>query len=163
ALGGVLVFRSADVFAWVYFAVFEWSRHYYAFQLTVSLVVFLIVSLATLAMGATFPLVVKIATGGSTRTGSAAGVVFFANTLGAMLGALLGELVLLPSGGFTTLIVVMLAIYAVAAGVFVAHSAGPRRRWHGAACAGVLAAALAASPLVTTLTLPSHALYYHGL
>src|SRR5207249_5281321 len=142
ALGGVLVFRSADVFAWVYFTVFEWSRHYYAFQLAVSLVVFLIVSLATLAMGATFPLVVKIATGATTRTGSAAGLVFFANTLGAMLGALLGELVLLPSGGFALLVVVTLAVYTVATGAFLARSTSPGRTWHAAACAVLLVAAV---------------------
>ncbi len=163
ALGGVLVFRTPDVFARVYFALFAWSPGYYAFQLAIAVIVLAIVSLATLAMGANFPLVARIAAGEGSGAGASAGRVFFANTLGAVAGALLGEFVFLPRFGFDGLLTATLVLYTLGAVVFLGLAPAPGRGRHAAAAAAVLAVALAISPLTHPLALPSHALYYHGL
>ncbi|HEY9421974.1 MAG TPA: fused MFS/spermidine synthase, partial [Thermoanaerobaculia bacterium] len=115
ALCGMLVFRSGDLFTRAWFSIFDWSGSYYGFQLTLSLLICLIVLLATLAMGANFPLVARIATRAAAERGTSAGRVFFANTLGAVLGAFLAEFVLLPAWGFSGLMLVALAIYALSA------------------------------------------------
>lgn len=163
ALCGMLVFRSDTLFARAYFKIFEWSDGYYGFQLAVCLVIFLIVILATLAMGANFPLVARIATRAAEERGSSAGKVFFANTLGAVAGAFFAEFFLLPTWGFSGLMLVTLAIYALAAAVFLSLSLAPGRGAKVAACAALLAGAVLLSPAVLDLRLPIHALYYHGL
>ncbi len=163
ALGGVLVFRTQDLFARIYFALFAWSPGYYAFQLSIAAVVLVIVSLATLAMGANFPLVARIAASGGSGAGASAGRVFFVNTLGAVVGALLGEFVFLPRFGFDGLLTATLVLYTLGAVVFLALASRTGRSWHASGVAAVLAAALAISPLTHRLALPSHALYYHGL
>jgi spermidine synthase len=163
ALCGVLVFRSGDFFTRAYFAIFEWSGGYYTFQLTVCLVIGLIVLLATIAMGANFPLVARLVTQATAGRGTAAGRVFFVNTLGAVLGAFLAEFVLLPAWGFSGLMLVMLVIYALGAAVFLALAPGPRRIMPMVVCGALFAAAVLLSPVVLRFELPFHALYYHGL
>jgi spermidine synthase len=163
ALSGMLVFRSSDLFTRAYFSLFRWSEGYYAFQLGVSLVIGLVVILATLAMGANFPLVARIATRAAEERGTSAGRVFFVNTLGAVLGAFLAEFLILPAWGFSGLMLVTLVIYALAAGAFLVLSPGPRRGVSAAVCAALLAGAVLLSPAVLDFRLPYHALYYHGL
>jgi len=163
ALAGMLVFRSGDLFTRAYFGIFAWSGGYYAFQLTVCLLIGLIVLLATIAMGANFPLVARIATRAAAERGTAAGRVFFFNTLGAVLGAFLAEFVLLPAWGFQGLMGVTLVIYGLAAAVFLAISPVHKRVLDWGICAVLLAGAFLLSPAVTPLRLPFHALYYHGL
>ncbi|HEX3551749.1 MAG TPA: fused MFS/spermidine synthase [Thermoanaerobaculia bacterium] len=167
ALGGVAVFRSAAPFSRAYFRIFQWSSGYNPFQLTVCLLILLIVLLATLAMGAAFPLVVRIATRSGGERGVAAGRAFFANTLGGVAGALLAEFVLLPAWGFSGLMTATVAIYAVAAAVFLALSPSPgsaSRRWLPATgVVALLAGAVVLSPAVLPFAPPFHALYYYGL
>lgn len=163
ALAGLLVFRSAEPFTRAYFWIFEHSSGYYGFQLMVCMVICLIVFLATLAMGANFPLVARIATRAAAERGTAAGWAFFANTLGAVGGAFLAEFVLLPAWGFSGLMGVTLAIYVAGAAVFLFLSPGPRRWVPAAVCAVLVAAAVLLSPAVLRFEPPYHALYYHGL
>ncbi|HEV8578090.1 MAG TPA: fused MFS/spermidine synthase [Thermoanaerobaculia bacterium] len=163
ALCGVLVFGSADLFTRAYFKLFAWSGGYYSFQLAVCLLIGLIVILATLAMGANFPLVARIATRTGAERGASAGRVFFVNTLGAVLGAFLAEFVLLPAFGFPGLILTVIAVYGLAAFVFLSLSTGRRRLLHAAACIALLAGAVLLSPAVRKFQMPYHALYYHGL
>src|SRR6185295_2096692 len=163
ALSGMLVFRSGDFFTRTYFKVFAWSNGYYAFQLTICLLIGLIVILATLAMGANFPLVARIATRAGAERGTSAGRVFFVNTMGAVLGALLAEFVLLPTWGFSGLMLAALGIYGLAVLIFLAFSPGRRRLLHAGACAVLLAGAVLLSPAVTAFRMPYLALYYHGL
>jgi len=172
ALGGVLVFRSAGLFERVYLGSFVTSDSYYGFQIQVYLTVFALVLFATLAMGANFPLVAKIVTPstpgtpgipGGERRGRGAGLAFFANTLGAVVGAVLGEFVLLPRWGFSGLLLVTLGVYLAAAVVFLLL-ADPQRRTRPAIVTAVLfAGALALAPPWNPLELPVHAVYYHGL
>ncbi|HEY0512484.1 MAG TPA: fused MFS/spermidine synthase [Thermoanaerobaculia bacterium] len=163
ALCGMLVFRSEGLFTRAYFAIFHASGGYYGFQLGVGLVIILIVVLATLAMGANFPLVTRLATRAAAERGTSAGRVFFANALGAVLGAFLAEFVLLPAWGFPGLMTATLAVYAIAAVVFLALPGGGRRWAHAAVCAILLGAAVLLSPLVIPFRMPVQALYYHGL
>jgi len=163
ALCGMLVFRSADLFTRAYFRIFAWSGGYYAFQLAICLLIGLTVLLATLAMGATFPLVARLTTRAGAERGTAAGRVFFVNTLGAVLGAFLAEFLLLPAWGFAGLMLSTLAVYGVAACVFLAFSPGPKRLLHAGACAVLLAGAVLLSPVVTRFEMPYQGLYYHGL
>ncbi|MFL6234027.1 MAG: spermidine synthase, partial [Thermoanaerobaculia bacterium] len=163
ALCGMLVFRSEELFTRVYFVLFDHVGGYYSFQLAVGLVIVSIVFVATLAMGANFPLVARIATRAAPERGAWAGRVFFVNTLGAVLGTLLAELAILPAWGLSGLMLAALAVYTVAAAVFLALSRGPRRWAYIAICAALLGAAALLSPAVTSYRMPYQALYYHGL
>lgn len=163
ALGGVLVLRSGSFFEWMYLAIFEATNSYLLFQILVSLTIAGIVFSATVAMGANFPLVTKICTRVAEKRGFAVGRVFFWNTLGAVLGAFLGEFWLLPRFGFAGLGVVTLGIYALGAAVFLALSKGEKRNRAAVLCAALLVAAVLLSPLVIRFELPVHAVYYHGL
>jgi spermidine synthase len=176
ALCGVAVFRSAGLFSRAYLGIFQWQDGYNPFQLTVCLLILVIVLLAALALGAGFPLVMRIATRDRVDSGidpgkrraAAAGQAFFVNALGGVVGALLTELVLLPAWGFSGLMAVTVALYALAAGVFLALSprteAEGSRRWVPTAAVTVLlTGAVALSPAVRPFAPPFHALYYHGL
>ncbi|MEP7011889.1 MAG: fused MFS/spermidine synthase [Acidobacteriota bacterium] len=164
ALGGVLVLRSGSFFEWMYLAIFGATNSYVLFQILVSLVIAGIVFAATVAMGANFPLVTKICTRVAERRGFAVGRVFFWNTLGAVLGAFLGEFYLLPRFGFAGLGLATLAIYALGTLLFLALSPGGASRNRAAVlCAALLIAAVVLSPVVLHFELPIHAVYYHGL
>lgn len=174
ALGGVAVFRSASLFSRAYFRIFQWNDGYNPFQLTVCLLILVIVLLATLALGAGYPLVMRIATRDRADSGidpgkqraTAAGQAFFVNALGGVAGALLAELVLLPAWGFSGLMAVIVALYAAAAVAFLALSpraTGSRNWLPVAAVTALLAGAVALSPMALPFAPPFHALYYHGL
>lgn len=164
ALGGVLVLRSGSFFEWMYLAIFNATNSYFLFQILVSLTIAGIVFCATVAMGANFPLVAKICTRVAAERGFAVGRVFFWNTLGAVLGAFLGEFYLLPRFGFAGLGLGTLAIYALGTLVFLALSSGGAARNRAAVLCGVLlVAAIVLSPVVLHFELPIHAVYYHGL
>jgi spermidine synthase len=115
--------------------------------------------------------VVRIATRSGGERGAAAGRAFFANTLGGVAGAFLAEFVLLPVWGLSGLMTVTVAIYALAAAVFLALSSSPGssgspglRRWLPATVvAALLAGAVVLSPAVLPFAPPFHALYYYGL
>src|SRR6185295_10663396 len=163
ALGGVLVLRSGSFFERMYLAIFGATNSYFLFQILVSLTIAGIVFCATVAMGANFPLVAKICTRVAEQRGFAVGRVFFWNTLGAVLGAFLGEFYLLPRFGFAGLGLVTLVIYALGALLFLGLSQGAGRNRAAILCAALLAAAVVLSPVVLHFELPIHAVYYHGL
>ncbi|HXU46076.1 MAG TPA: fused MFS/spermidine synthase [Thermoanaerobaculia bacterium] len=163
ALGGILVLRCGPLFERLYLAIFAASPSYFLFQMTVCLAIAAIVSCATLAMGANFPLVAKICTRVAERRGFSVGQVFFWNTLGAVFGAFLGEFVLLPRFGFAGLGLATLAIYALAVAVFLALSSEPGRGRAALAAVALLVVAIVLSPVVLPFRLPVHAVYYHGL
>ncbi|HSS77807.1 MAG TPA: fused MFS/spermidine synthase [Thermoanaerobaculia bacterium] len=171
ALCGIAVFRSATLFSRAYFRIVLWQAGYNPFQLTVCLLILLIVLLATLALGASFPLVVRMITGdrAGAKHAAATGRAFFANTLGGVAGALLAELVLMPAWGFSGLMAMTLALFALVAAIFLALSraalgAPGQRRWVPAAAVTVLfAGAVVLSPAVLPFAPPVNALYFHGL
>ena len=81
----------------------------------------------TIALGATFPLAIAMATTGNDDA-RAASIVYGANTAGAIAGALAGSFILIPRAGLQTSLQ-LASMVAVAAGAFVAwRSAGRRYR-----------------------------------
>ncbi|HEV8631320.1 MAG TPA: fused MFS/spermidine synthase, partial [Thermoanaerobaculia bacterium] len=166
AIAGIFVFRARETFEHAYLSWFQSTAEESAFFLQVFLLIFGLVLLATLAMGANFPLVTRLLAqqeGETEGAGAALGRAYFANTLGAVAGALTSEYLLLPWLGFAGLIVATVVAYLLTAAVFVAQAPlGGRRRQ--LATAGVLAAvALVLSPLVLPFEPPKSAVYYHGV
>ncbi len=162
AVAGILVFRARETFERAYLSFFQSTAGEGAFFFQVFLLIFGLVLLATLAMGANFPLVTRLlAQQESDGAGAALGRAYFVNTLGAVAGAFTGEYLLLPWLGFAGLIVAAVVAYLVTAAVFIAQAPAGRRRL---ATAGVLAAvALGLSPLVLPFEPPKSAVYYHGV
>ncbi len=162
AIGGTLIFMSGPLFGRLYHALFQATRDYLLFQSLIFLVVFFSVFLATLAMGANFPLVVKACSPDPSRRGEQAGKVFFVNTLGAVGGAFASEFIVLPAWGFGGLILLVAGLYAAAAAIFVLLE------WKRAArhlpvflVLLVLTGGLAAE--AARRDLPFDAVYYHGI
>jgi spermidine synthase len=163
ALGGLAVFHSAGIFTRFYFGLFHATSSYVPFQMAVCAGIAVLVFLATLAMGANFPLVARLLTSNLEERGEAAGRAFFVNTLGGVAGAFAAEFVVLPAWGFTGLALLALALYAGAAFAVLAGAPRERRRPALATTGCALLAALLWSPPFTPLLVPVHALYYHGL
>ena len=163
ALGGVLVFRFQETFERVYLALFRDVESFVGFQLGVYLTVFALVALATLAMGANFPAVVRLLAPRRDEEAHTLGGVYFINTAGAVAGALAGEFLLLPRLGFDGLLATVVLIYLGSAVLFwrLARPAGRRR---AAIPLGVLAvAALLLTPPLRHFEPPWNALYYSGI
>lgn len=161
-LGGMLVFRSEELFSRLYLALFQDTQSYVAFQLLTGLLIAVIVCIATLAMGANFPAVSRLLAPSRERAGSSTGTAYLANTVGAVIGALLGELVILPRLGYAGLMATVTLVYVAAAAVFVAI--GPRppaRRLVG--LAALAAAAIALTPPLRPFEPPANAVYYSGV
>jgi spermidine synthase len=163
ALGGLLVFRSQATFERVYLWLFHEAKSYAGFQLGVYLTVFALVALATLAMGANFPAVVRLLTPRRDEEAHTLGGVYFINTAGAVAGALAGEFLLLPHLGFDGLLATVVLIYLGSAALFWRLAPAPARR-RAAIPLGVLAvAALLLTPPLRHFEPPWNALYYSGI
>lgn len=107
-------------------------------ELTLALAVAVLLAFPTLCFGASFPLAVEVVPGD--RSGGAhTGLVAAANTLGAILGTLLGPLVLVPLLGTQGLLLAFAALAAVLA-VTLSSSSGPMRMVGSSLLAGVLVA-----------------------
>ncbi len=163
ALGGVLVFRTREIFERIYLTLFESARSYAGFQLGVYLTVFALVALATLAMGANFPAVVRLLTPRRDAEARTLGGVYFVNTAGAVAGALAGEFLILPRLGFDGLLAAVTLIYLGSAVLFWSLAPARARR-RAALPVGVLAAAaLLLTPPLRRFEPPWNALYYSGV
>jgi spermidine synthase len=168
AIAGILVFRARETFERVYLNRFQETAGEGAFFLQVFLLIFGLVLLATLAMGANFPLVTRLLAqpdgeGTAAGAGLALGRAYFVNTLGAVAGAFTGEYLLLPWLGFAGLIVATVIAYLLTAAVFVAQAPVSGRRRHLATVGALAVVALVLSPLVLPFEPPSSAVYYHGV
>ena len=88
-----------------------------------------------ICVGATFPFAVRLLAGGAAEAGTAAARVYAWSTIGAVLGSILGGLVVLPALRFEGTLVA-----ASACGLLLAAAAAllaPPRLWRVAAAAGV--------------------------
>ena len=93
-----------------------------------ALYAFLVIAPATLFIGATYPLAVRIGAQTAEQTAGVAGRIYTWNTAGAISGALLTGFFILPFLGFGyTLQLAMLVSIALAAGV--AATLQPQRKW----------------------------------
>ncbi len=163
AVGGMLVFRAQEFFERRYLSIFASTDGYLGFQLQISLLVLLMVCVATLSMGASFPTVTRLFAASSSRAGSALGRVYLVNTAGAVCGALLGEFVLLPRFGFDGLMAVVSAIYVGSAVLFIFLAPRPTPWRHVVATSLLAIAALALTPPLRRFEPPSNAVYYTGV
>ena len=103
-----------------------------------ALYAFLVIAPATLFIGATYPLAVRIGARQAQQAAGVAGRIYTWNTAGAISGALLTGFFILPALGFgQTLKLTMAISLALAAGVAVTLQ--PQRKW---AVSGTLAVAL---------------------
>ena len=103
-----------------------------------ALYAFLVIAPATLFIGATYPLAVRIGARQAQQAAGVAGRIYTWNTIGAISGALLTGFFILPALGFGhTLQLAMLVSIALAAGVVATLQ--PQRKW---AVPGALALAV---------------------
>jgi spermidine synthase len=163
ALGGLLVFRARETFEHVYLALFQSTASFAVFQLGVYLSVFALVALATLAMGANFPAVVRLLAPRRDEEARTLGGVYFVNTTGAVAGALAGEFLLLPRLGFDGLLATVVLIYLGSAALFWSLAPAPARRRAALPLAFLALAALLLTPPLRRLEPPWNALYYSGV
>jgi spermidine synthase len=95
-----------------------------------------------LLLGAVFPVVVQLLGGGSREAGGRVGVVYAANTSGAVLGAFAAGFVLIPKMGIANTLTLGIAL-SLSAALAVLLAAGPQWRR-----AGVTAALLVSLPVL---------------
>lgn len=163
AAGGILVFRAREPFERVYLALFQGTDTFGGFQLGVYLTVFVLVALATVPMGANFPVVVRLLTNKAEGEARTLGGVYFINTIGAVAGALAGEFLILPRWGFGGLLAAVTAIYLGSAGLFWWLAPAKARRRAAFRLALVAGVALLLSPPLRRYEPPWNALYYSGI
>ena len=163
ALGGILVFRARELFERTYMAIYEASTSPTAFQLKVYLAVFALVALATLAMGANFPAVVRLLAPRRDEEARTLGGVYFVNTAGAVAGALAGEFLILPRFGFDGLLAAVTLIYLGSAVLFFSLASPAARRYAALPVGAVALAALLLTPPLRAYEPPWNALYYSGV
>jgi spermidine synthase len=163
ALGGILVFRARELFERTYLALYEASTGHAAFQLKIYLAVFALVALATLAMGANFPAVVRLLTPRRDEEARTLGRVYFINTAGAVAGALAGEFLILPRLGFDGLLATVTLIYLASAALFFSLASPAARRYATLPVGAVALAALLLTPPLRAFEPPWNAVYYSGV
>ena len=163
ALGGLLVFRSRELFERIYLTLHQETSSHFTFQIGVYLTVFGLVALATLAMGANFPAVVRLLTPRRDEEARTLGGVYFINTAGAVAGALAGEFLILPDLGFDGLLAIVTVIYLGSSALFW-WLAPPAARHRAAVPLGAVAlAALLITPPLRQFDPPWNAVYYSGV
>lgn len=121
-----------------------WVQDFAVYQVFIFALCFAVMIVPTLLMGALFPLLAVTWTGNSAGTGRGIGTAYAVNTIGTVLGALLGGLVALPWLGIHYSIVLAASLYCLVAAGF--WWAGGRRRPLGA---GLATLAFAASVWLT--------------
>jgi spermidine synthase len=163
ALGGILVFRARELFERTYLALYEASTSHAAFQLKIYVAVFALVALATLAMGANFPAVVRLLAPRRDEEARTLGRVYFINTTGAVAGALAGEFLILPRLGFDGLLATVTLIYLGSAALFFSLASPAARRYATLPIGAVALAALLLTPPLRAYEPPWNAVYYSGV
>ncbi len=83
------------------------------------LIIFMVLIIPTLAMGALFPVVTKLAAGRVSEIGGTVGRVYAANTTGTILGSAIAGLVLIPLMGTQKTLVFAVAANLLAAGLML--------------------------------------------
>jgi spermidine synthase len=120
ALLGVLTYFVPRFFSNLLWLLTAISKGHFGFACTAAefVVSGFLIAIPTILMGATFPVAVKICTPKIDSIGRGTARVYAANTAGAIVGALLGGLVLLPVFGNRISLLVIAAIF-TATGVYL--------------------------------------------
>jgi spermidine synthase len=141
---GLSALAVIPLFEWVTGRMFLWSlsllHRFTAYQAVRFAVAFGLIFLPTFAMGALFPVVVKLAGSGRRGVGEPAGQVYAANTLGAIVGAFLAGQVLIAWLGVEKTLLLATGL-SVAVGVIWFLSTGLSLRWRLAVAGGLAALA----------------------
>lgn len=137
---------------------------FYPFMFALFILVFIIMLIPTLLMGATLPLVSKIITGRIENVGLEIGTIFSLNTFGAIFGSFLASFMLIPvigmtkTGAFGAFVNIGIGVI-----VFVAYirtnDQYPRKRFYSMASAAVILFLLI---WVSTINPLFAGAYYHG-
>ncbi|MGO9272410.1 MAG: hypothetical protein ACLQOO_19635 [Terriglobia bacterium] len=152
---GVLTYFVPRFFSNLLWLLTAVSKGHFGFACTVAQFVVsgLLIALPTILLGATFPVAVRICTPRIQSIGRGTARVYASNTAGAIVGSLLGGLVLIPGLGSRVSLVIIAVIF-MATGLFL---------WRGTASRGwtnlrepeaVVSVALFAALVVAALLLP---------
>jgi spermidine synthase len=163
ALGGLLVFRARELFERIYLASYQASTSHAAFQFEIYLVVFAMVALAALAMGANFPAVVRLLAPRRDDEARTLGGVYFINTAGAVAGALAGEFLILPRLGFDGLLATVTLVYLASAVLFLSLAPAADRLRAMVPVGAMGLVALLLTPPLLAFEPPWNAVYYSGV
>lgn len=106
--------------------VFEYTKVFWLLQTLEFFLIFLIMLIPTLLMGAAFPIVSKIYARDVNRLGNRIGQIYAANTIGSILGPLAVSFLFLPLVGLQNSILITSIIYAVVGGVALLYSSSVR-------------------------------------
>jgi len=115
-----------------------WSTHFAEFG-----IVFTIMLVPTLLMGATLPLVMRVFAGGKDETGTRVGLAYAYNTVGSIIGSLAAGFLMVPLFGIRlslNLVVILNVLVGVV--IIMVHPAKPRK-WQ--ACSIILLIGILAS------------------
>jgi spermidine synthase len=140
---GVAVVAAIPLFGKLPLVFMSFLEHmgvnFWGFQAVNFLTAFIAIIVPTLLMGASFPLVVRIITGGLNHLGGNIGKLYGLNTLGGVLGSFLAGFVFLPFFGIQTTIISMAALNVTLGCVLLFYAAGvPALFKRGAVMASVL-------------------------
>jgi spermidine synthase len=123
ALLGILTYFVPKFFAILLWRLVAFSGGSFGFASTVAefLVSATLIAVPTLLLGATFPVAVRICTPNVHAIGRGTARVYAANTAGAVAGALLGGLLLIPAFGNRVSLLITAAVFA-ATGVLLVYT-----------------------------------------
>ncbi len=148
----------------LFFKVFQYRDMFWLLQTTEFFVIFLIMLVPTLLMGAAFPVVSKIYAHDVDKLGKRIGQIYAANTIGSILGPLAVSFLFIPLTGLQNSILLTSVIYVIVGMAVLFYSASVRPFLKGAVFAILAAAFLFSSifiPRWNKLTLSS-GVYYHA-
>jgi spermidine synthase len=129
--------------------VYAWMQALIPEELTTQTLVIYAISVllpATIFIGATFPLAVRVLANDELEASSGTARVYTWNTIGAIFGAILAGFVLIPQLGFEGSIRLAVAVNLALALWTIAFVAPPKRAFSGAVAAGLLVALIAYHP-----------------
>ena len=127
--------------AWLSMSELEWNT--YIFRKF--LVALAVMALPTFLTGMTFPIVNRIGIHSVSRVGVGVGTLYFANTIGAIVGSLFAGFILLPALGSKGALIAT-SIFSAALGLAVAASHSGRRMYEPIVAAVVVLAMFFAAP-----------------
>lgn len=121
---GLFVLLATPLFSFlpfIFIHVFSLSNgSFWPLQFMEFFIIGIVLLIPTLLMGAAFPLVSKICAQDHTKMGRSIGIVYFANTIGAILGPLATGFIFIPLFGVETSIFISAFLYIVIA-VLILH------------------------------------------
>lgn len=124
------------------------SASFWLLQLAEFGLLFVIMTVPTILMGAAFPLAIRIYTRSTASVGRSVGTVYSINTLGSILGAFAGGFILLPLLGIQKMILAVVLINIVVGCAFLAFSNTLTAKLKGVLAAAVLLVAATSCGLV---------------